>query len=362
MLRMHIVTKLWDRLGWAAVPVFVSLSAVFCLCLPIFLILASFVLFITIVFLFCWMPVRLSMFLLNALPKATTSQIAPASSVRIQDRDSPRITGNQVGFVQPPAECSGEEIIRPTIGPLEQLSGEILEEITNHLPASSIGCLALVSKKFGTQFRFRYVHSGTERCSLTRFKAIASEPRLGQFTTQMIVHPTFFRPSLKVQWLFDGSKPSVVEAARIARETKKQWLLGVVLEACPRIRSLTWTEGDLPLFPTILQTLQTRLSTSLKHLDISVDSQLLPHLLGIPPSPPYNMRLTSLTLRGSISQGNADAIANLVFMTATTLRRVRFVDACFSDEPLGNPSPIDAVMKVIFGVRHQTYHRIVTLI
>ncbi|KAF8513885.1 hypothetical protein JB92DRAFT_3143317 [Gautieria morchelliformis] len=398
-----IITKAWDR--WRAVLVFVSLGVAFCLCLHIFLTVAN---FITIVFLFCWMPVRLSMVLLNALPKVTTSQIASDSSVRVQDRNSRRITDrslpsnvcetpvsrdmlltdvgvqgssqlipdascaprilasnrntanatttslaasgvNQVGFVQPPPRCSGEEIIRPTIGPLEGLSGEILAEIANHLPHSSISCLALVSKKFGTQFRFRYVHSGTERCSITRFNAIASEPQLGQFTTEIIVHPTFFRPPLRVRWLLDGSKPSVVEASRIVTESKKLWRLGAVLEACPRIHSLTWNEGDLPLSLTILRTLRTRLSTSLKHLDISADSQLLAHLLEIPPSPPSNIRLTSLALRGNISQDSANAVTNLFFMTAGSLRHVRFVDTCFSSESFSNPSPIDAVMNVFLG-------------
>jgi F-box domain len=416
MLRMEIIARVWDK--WRAVP-FVSLGAVFCFCLPIFLTAASFVLFIAIVFSFCWMPVRLSMVLLNALHKVTTSQIAPASSTQIQDHNSRRITDrrlpsnacetpvsrdmlltgvgvrgssqlipdsycapgilasnrnaanvtacfaasgvNHVSFVQPPPECSGEEIIRPTIGPLERLPREILEEIVSHLPNSSISCLALVSKEFGTQFRFCYVNSGMDRFSITRFRALASELQLGQFTTRMVVHPNFFRLPLKVQWSLDVSSPSLVEASGIITVSRKQWLLDVVLKACPRLHSLTWNEGNLPLFPTILQTLRTSLFTSLRYLDISVDSQLLTHLLEIPPSPPYHLMLTSLTLRGSISQDNANAITNLFFMTSTSLRHVRFVNTCFTNESSGNRSPIDAVMNVCFGVRYEICHRILTL-
>ena len=255
-------------------------------------------------------------------------------------------------FVESPLEYTSEDVLRYTRSPLETLSMEILEEIVGHLPNSSISSLALVSKKFGTQFRFRNVHSGTERFSIRKFSLIAKEPQLGMHTTHMIVHRTFYLPHVKVQWLLDGSEPEVSQVSRYATEGKKLQLISTVLEACPRIRSLIWNEGVLTLHPTILETLQIRLTTSLRHLDISVDSQFL-HYFHNPTLPSLDtIRLSSLTLRGGFSAVSARAVTTLFSLTATSIRYVRLIDTSFPDQELAA-----SVFAIFLGVRHQIQSR-----
>ena len=110
---------------------------------------------------------------------------------------------------------------------------KLLEGIGRHLPNSSIGSLALVSKKLGTHFRFLHVHSGQEPYSIQKFSLIANEPQLGHFTTNIIVHPTFYRPPVKVQWLFEGANPHAAAATCCLTEGYKQQLVARTLQACP---------------------------------------------------------------------------------------------------------------------------------
>lgn len=213
--------------------------------------------------------------------------------------------------------------------PIEALSSELIEKIVKHLPQSSISTLALVSKRLGTQFRFRRVHSGTEDGSLSMFAHIKHEPRLGQHTTTLVVHPTFFRPPRKVQWLLEGSDLAVAAASLKATEARKQLLLLAVLRACPRIRSLTWNDGELPLSTGLTEAFQS-LSPSLHHLDVPVGSPLISHINVH--MPPGTLRLDSLTLRGGFPEGSSVAVMGLFFVS-TTIRRIRFVNTDFGISP-----------------------------
>ena len=78
-------------------------------------------------------------------------------------------------FVESPISYTSEAVTYDAWSPLKALSVELLEEIVGHPPNISIGSLALISKKFGTQFRFRLVHSWQEHYSIQKFSLIARE-------------------------------------------------------------------------------------------------------------------------------------------------------------------------------------------
>ena len=387
----RITQKIWGT--WRKVWL-VSLGVVFCLCLPIFLTVAGFVLaFITIPGLLFFTPVQLAILLLDAFLRGTARQLTAAASLRTRNvSHSRRTTGRSLNtkrislsqkttlasahgspqsfsdtaylapntptniydhetttgivgaFVESPIGHTSKEVTYDSRSPLEALSVELLEEIVRHLTNSSIDSLALVSKKFGTQFRFRHVHSGYRYFAIQKFSLIANMPQLGQFTTHMIVHPTFYLPA-NIQWL-QASDPRVAEATCCPTEDDKQRLVARTLQACPRLRSLIWSEAFMQLDPTIPKALQTRLATSLRHLDISIRSKFL-KTLNSTSSLLGSVRLTSLTLRHGFCPVSVGFVFTLFSLTTTSLRYVRFVNTLFRSF-----DSVPDILSKTFEVRH----------
>jgi len=214
--------------------------------------------------------------------------------------------------------------------PIEFLP-EVVEELVKYLSPSTISALALVSRKISLPFRFRRVHSGTEYVSLPTFSQLARQPHLGGHVRNLTIHQTFYNPAIKVQWLLEGSDPAVAQASWESTEHKKLALLTAVMDACDRISSLTWNEGQLTLPPCILDAVETRLTHSLRHLDIHANcSQLLIHLPQAISQQAESISLESVTVRGGFDPKSFIDIGTLLTMTKRTLRQLRFVDTKLS--------------------------------
>ncbi|KAF8589664.1 hypothetical protein K439DRAFT_327073 [Ramaria rubella] len=392
-----------------------SLITTFCVCTPIFLAAATFaLLFVTILLLLMlYVPVRIALSLLDVFlsivhrfiperPRILKGSLHPRSrrpgkslayaarsmskdlllDTIVESRPSPTpSTSNallldlgtaqtntngsfgsilspgatDIIFVESPVDFRNISTSIPTMSRLESLSGELVEEVIKHLPTGSISALALVSKRFGTQFRFRRVHSGTEYCPLSTFSLVAQERRLGQYITRITVHPTFYRPPVRMQWLLEGSNTSIADASRSATEDKKHILLGAVLEASSRLQSLTWNEGSLTFRHRIFQMLQTQacLFASLRYLDIPIGSQLLRFMTEPTVSTLLNntLRLSSLTLRGGLGPEDSTAVIKLFLMASRSIRHLRFVDTQFRDNEEQTQHILDVILKAPSGLQ-----------
>ena len=104
---------------------------------------------------------------------SNNASLAPNIPASVHDHET--ATSIVGAFVESPISYTSEAVTYDAWSPLKALSVELLEEIVGHPPNSSIGSLALISKKFGTQFRFRHVHSWQEHYSIQKFSLIARE-------------------------------------------------------------------------------------------------------------------------------------------------------------------------------------------
>lgn len=258
----------------------------------------------------------------------TVEQLRSGLSVST-DLNSPNVLGVSL-FVDSPIDYRFMNSAFAKYSPslFNSLPSTILEEILRYLPADTTGTLALVSRNFGNQFRFRRVHSGTEYVPLMTFSLIARKPQLGEHVLRLTVHPTYYRPHVKVQWLLEGSDPAVLQANWTTAEEKKLILLSAVIQACRRISSLTWNEGRLPMPPHILNTLQIRLATTLRNVDIHADcAQLLVHLRKTSSDEFDALRLISLTIRGGLNETTVPDILRLLKSTRNSLRYLTLIDS-----------------------------------
>ncbi|GJJ06909.1 hypothetical protein Clacol_001105 [Clathrus columnatus] len=242
---------------------------------------------------------------------------------------SPNVLG--LNFVESPTEYNAADTPFARINYLAILSDKIIDEILAYLPYSYIGILALVSKELASRFRFRRIHSGTDYCPLPTFNQISRRPRLGDNVKRLIIHRTFYRPPIKTQWLLEGSDPVVFRAAWKASEEKKQILLATVLRSCRHISSLTWNEGRLPLPVSILRTVELRLGTSIRHLDISANfNQLVNYLINRNHDPLRNFQLRSIIIRDGFTEETMIAITKFLKLSDSTIRQIHFKDSNFT--------------------------------
>lgn len=275
----------------------------------------------------------------DTLEQIRTPLIIPAEPIEA----SPNVLG--LNLVDSPVTFRVGENPFLHVNYLEKLSDKIIDQILSYLPRSHIGILALVSKDLAFRFRFRRIHSGTEYCPLSTFSEIARRPRLGERTRRLVVHKSFFRPPIRTQWLLEGSDPIVAYTSWKGTEMKKHNLLATVFKACRRISSLTWNEARLPFPLTLLKTVELRLYTTLRHLDISAKhGQLLNYVNHHHHSQPF--RLTSVVIRDGFKVESMTAIAKFLKLSTATIRQIHLQDSNFGSLGIQNEPMLFELFKV----------------
>ncbi|KAF8520800.1 hypothetical protein BU17DRAFT_65259 [Hysterangium stoloniferum] len=286
-------------------------------------------------------PGRLSQTLfINDLPSgpATLEQIQNGFDILPEIDGSPNVLGVKL-FTDSPVDYHTAAAPFFPAPIVETLSCEIIEEIISYLPPRSISNLALASRNFGTQFRFRRIHSDTEQAVL------------GQHTIRLTIHPTYYSPPVKTQWLLLGSDPVTANATWTATEKKKYSVLAAIIKACDRVSSLAWNEGQTRMPRIILETLHLRLITSIRHLDISATcGQLFERINDHMLLSTDTMRLVSLTIRGGITRQNLVNIKNLLSLTASTIRNVRFMNTDFAEAGCDSQQALGSMLQDLPGL------------
>lgn len=258
---------------------------------------------------------------------------------------SPNVLG--LNLVESPAEYTAGDIPFPHVNYLETLSDKIIDEILGYLPSFYIGILALVSRDMAFRFRFRRIHSGTEYCPLSTFGDISRRSRLGDHTQRVVIHKTFYRPPVRTQWLLEGSDPTVIQTSWRESEEKKQVLLGTVLKSCHRISSLTWNETRRPLPLSIFKTVQLRLRTCLKHLDISANhNQLINYLNRYHDPLQTTFQLRSIVIRDGFTEHSIIAVTSFLKFSAASIRKISFKNSNFGRLTIENRPLLFEMLRV----------------